>query len=84
MKFSSYTCYGRKINSMLLLQNYFKLIRTFVLYATASTENMIFGEICWKRSRTPETPKSGDVELQIAPIDAAAAMISIASGQLGR
>ena len=45
---------------------------------------MILGEICWNRSSTPETPKSGDVELQIAPIEAVAAMISIASGQLGR
>ena len=67
-----------------IIVEFFELIYTFVLYATASTENMIFGEICWKRSRTPETPKSGDVELQIAPMDAVAAMISIASGQFGR
>ena len=28
---------------------------------------LTFGSICENRSRTPETPKSGEVELQTAP-----------------
>ena len=38
---------------------------------------------CLNLSRTPETPKSGEVQLQTAPTEATAAMISIASGQFG-
>ena len=38
---------------------------------------------CLNLSSTPETPKSGEVQLQTAPMEATAAMISIASGQLG-
>ena len=38
---------------------------------------MILGLICWNLSKTPETPKSGEVELQTAPIEAVAAIAKI-------
>ena len=41
------------------------------------------GRICENLSRTPETPKSGEVEDQMAPRAAVAAMASMASAQLG-
>ncbi len=44
---------------------------------------MIFGSICENRSRTPLIPKSGEEELQIAPMEAEASMAIIASGILG-
>ena len=44
---------------------------------------MIFGSICVNRSKTPLIPKSGEDELQIAPMEAAASMAMIASGILG-
>ena len=38
---------------------------------------MILGLICWNLSKTPETPKSGEVELHTAPIEAVAAIAKI-------
>merc|ERR1719341_934039 len=55
----------------------------FILYETASTLKITFGSICENLSSTPETPKSGEVELQTAPKAAVAAIAMIASGQFG-
>ena len=55
----------------------------YVSICTLVTAWITFGWTCENLSTTPETPKSGEVELQIAPIEAVAAIASIASGQLG-
>ena len=41
-------------------------------------------QTCWNLLMTPSAPKSGEVELQTAPMEAAANMAKIASGQFGR
>ena len=42
-----------------------------------------FGSICPKRSSTPRSPKSGEQDDQIAPIEVAASIAAIASGMFG-
>ena len=45
---------------------------------------MIFGLICENLSVTDLIPKSGELELHIAPIDVGASMAIIASGIFGK
>ena len=42
------------------------------------------GSICLNRSNTPLIPKSGEQELQIAPIETVASIAMIVSGIFGR
>ena len=53
-------------------------------YTYPSTVTITFGLTCPKRSNTPCAPKSGEQDVQVAPIAAAPAIIAIASGMFGR